>query len=130
MLLLAYDASPSAQRALEHAAKLAGQGGDVAVINVIPAPQAVSSRLETLSEADFDQQDTVLREAEALLALRGIEPQLLEAVGDPATEILAAAERTNAKTIVLGRSTTRRLGHAPLDSRLVRSAEADVLVVP
>lgn len=130
MLLLAYDASPSAQRALEHAAKLAGQGGDVAVINVIPAPQAVSSRLETVSEADWDQQDSVLREAEALLAHRGIEPQLLEAIGDPATEILAAAERTNAKAIVVGRSTTRRLGHVPLDSRLVRSAEADVLVVP
>ena len=130
MLLLAYDASPSAQRALEHAAKLAGQGGDVAVINVIPAPQAVSSRLETLSEAEWDQQDSVLREAEALLAHRGIEAQLLEAVGDPATEILAAAHRTNAKAIVVGRSRTRRRAHAPLDSRLVRDAEADVLVVP
>src|SRR5512132_4060724 len=127
MLLLAYDGSPTAKRALQHAARLVGRGGELAVINVIPT-QSVSSRLETVTEDERDHQARTLREANDLLVHRGIEPALIEAVGDPATEILDAAEKRNAELIVIGRSDRRRLGHAPLDSRLVRSAEADVLV--
>jgi nucleotide-binding universal stress UspA family protein len=130
MLLLAYDGSPVAKRALQHAANLVGPGGEVAVINVIAAPQSVSSRLETLTEDDLTEQASILGEAEALLGRYGIEPQLIEAIGDPAAEILAAAEKRDAETIVVGRSERRRLGHGPLDARLVRDARADVLVVP
>lgn len=130
MLLLAYDGSPASKRALRHAATLIGPGGELAVINVIPAPQSVSSRLETLTEADVTQQAGILSEAKALLGRDGIEPQLIEAIGDPTTEILATAERLSAETIVVGRSERRHLGHGPLDSRVVRGARADVLVVP
>jgi nucleotide-binding universal stress UspA family protein len=130
MLLLAYDGSPVAKRALQHAASLVGAGGELAVINVIPAPQFVSSRLETLTEADVAQQASILSEAEALLGRHGIEPQLVEAIGDPATEILAGAEQLNADTIVVGRTERRHRARGPLDSRVVRGARADVLVVP
>lgn len=130
MLLLAYDGSPGAKRALQHAARLVGRGGEIAVVNVISAPQAVSSRLETLTEADVNRQSSILDEAKALLARRGIEARLVEAIGDPATEILAAAENQNADTIVVGRTQKRHIAHGPLDSRLVRTARADVLVVP
>jgi nucleotide-binding universal stress UspA family protein len=130
MLLLAYDGSPTAKRALQHAAKLVGPGGEIAVVNVIRAPQSVSSRLETVTEADLTRQSSVLDEAKALLARRGIEAQLIEAIGDPATEILAAAKKQDADTIVVGRTQRRHLAHGPLDSRLVRAARADVLVVP
>jgi nucleotide-binding universal stress UspA family protein len=129
MLLLAYDGSPVAKRALRHAAMLVGRGGKVAVINVIPV-QSVSSRLETVTDAERSRQASTLREAGVALGRFGIEPELIEAVGDPATEILAAAEETRAKTIVVGRSERRHLGHGSLDSRLVRGAQADVLVVP
>jgi nucleotide-binding universal stress UspA family protein len=129
MMLLAYDASPSAQRALLHAAELLGPGGELAVINVIPA-QWVSSRLETVTDEERDGQARTLREANDLLARRGIEAELIEAVGDPATEILDAAEKRKAEIIVIGRSDRRHLARGPLDTRLVRSAGADVLVVP
>ncbi len=129
MLLLAYDGSPTAKRALQHAARLVGRGGELAVINVIPA-QSVSSRLETVTEDERDQQARTLREANDLLAQRGIEPELIEAVGDPATEILDAAEKRNAELIVIGRSDRRHLARGALDTRLVRNAAADVLVVP
>jgi nucleotide-binding universal stress UspA family protein len=128
VLLLAYDGSAVAKRALEHAATLVGRGGEVAVINVIPA-QSVSSRLETVSDDERSRQASILHEARAALGRRGIEPQLIEAVGDPVTEILAAAEATNAGTIVVGRSERRHLAHGSLDERLVRGAKADVLVV-
>lgn len=129
MLLLAYDGSPTAKRALQHAAGLVGRGGELAVVNVIPA-QSVSSRLETVTEDERDQQARTLREANDLLAHRGIEPELIEAVGDPATEILEAAEKRNAELIVIGRSERRHLARGALDTRLVRNAAADVLVVP
>lgn len=128
MLLLAYDGSPVAKRALRHAAMLVGRGGKLAVVHVITV-QSVSSRLETVTDEERSRQAGILREARVALSRFGIEPELIEAVGDPATEILAAAEESNAKTIVVGRSERRRLAHGPLDSRLVRTAQADVLVV-
>jgi nucleotide-binding universal stress UspA family protein len=129
VLLLAYDGSSVSKRALEHAATLVGRGGKLAVINVIPA-QSISSRLETVTNEERGRQASILHEARVALDRRGIEPQLIEAVGDPATEILAAAEATNAGTIVVGRSQRRHLPHGSLDSRLVRDAQAAVLVVP
>jgi nucleotide-binding universal stress UspA family protein len=127
MFLLAYDGSPAAQRALDHAAGLVGPGGELAVVNVIPS-QSVSSRLQTVSDRERTQQAAILREAKALLARRGVDAHVIEAVGDPVTEILAAAEASNAETIVVGRGRRRRL-HGSLSARIVRSAGSDVLVV-
>jgi nucleotide-binding universal stress UspA family protein len=129
VLLLAYDGSSVSKRALERAATLVGRGGQIAVINVIPT-QSISSRLETVTDEERGRQASILHEARVALGRRGIEPQLIEAVGDPVTEILAAAEATNAGTIVVGRRERRHLAHGSLDSRLVRDAQAAVLVVP
>jgi nucleotide-binding universal stress UspA family protein len=128
MFLVAYDGSAAAKRALEHAARLAGPGGDLAVINVIPV-QSLSARLQTVSDEESGRQQRILDEAKAGLARHGIDPQLIGAVGDPTAEIVAAAGRTNAATIVVGRSRRRRVVHGRLASRLVRQAKADVLVV-
>lgn len=128
MLLLAYDGSPAARRALEHASTLVGRGSELAVINVIPA-QSISSRLETVTEEERSRQASILGEARVALVRRRIASQLIEAVGDPATEILAAAEQRNVETIVVGRSEGRHLAHGSLASRLVRDAHCDVLIV-
>jgi nucleotide-binding universal stress UspA family protein len=74
VLLLAYDGSPVAKRALEHAATLVGRGGELAVVNVIPV-RSVSSRLETVSDDERSRQASILREARAALGRRGIEPR-------------------------------------------------------
>jgi nucleotide-binding universal stress UspA family protein len=128
LFLLAYDASPAAKRALEHAAKLVGRGGELAVVNVIPV-QSVSARLQTVSDDQRSRQADILEEARALLARRGIQPRLIDAAGDPVAEILAAAEATGAGTIVVGRGGRRHLLHGSLSSQLVRGAGNDVLVV-
>ena len=128
MFLVAYDGSPAANLALHHAAALVGPGGEVAVINVFPV-QSVSSRLETVSDRERSRQAGLLHDAELQLRRHGIEPRMIAAAGDPATEILAAAEATNAGTIVVGRSHRRHLMHGPLASKLVRRAHCDVLVV-
>ena len=48
-ILVGYDGSEAARRALVHAAELVGRGATLGVINVITT-QAVSSRLETVRD--------------------------------------------------------------------------------
>jgi nucleotide-binding universal stress UspA family protein len=129
-MLVPYNGSALAQRALQHAADLVGPGGDVAVIHVI-AVQSVSSRLQTVSEKQQAEQDSLLREAEEELARRGVKAQIVRAAGDPATEILAAAAAMEADVIVVGRrrGLAKRVVRGSLSGTLVRRAASDVLVV-
>ncbi len=129
-ILVAYDGSPEATRALLHAAELVGPGGSLSVLNVIEV-QAVSSRLETVSVEQRDRQGELLREAQKLLAGRLIDITPIAAAGEPVTEIRAAAERTGAEMIVVGRrgGLRRRVIPGSVSARLVRRAPCDVLVV-
>jgi nucleotide-binding universal stress UspA family protein len=128
-VIVGYDGSEPAQRALEHAAELVGRNGTVSVINVIKA-QSVSSRLVTLTDKERAAQGRLLRESERALNSLGVVATLIAAAGDPATEILAASESIGASVIVIGRrkrSRPRLVGS--LSNTLVRRAGIDVLVV-
>lgn len=127
-VLVAYDDSPEARRALEHAIALTEPGGRLTVINVIPA-QAVSSRLQTISDDRRKRQEHLLRGTQRRLAQRGIKASVLTAVGDPLTEILAAADALEASTLVVGRRLGRHVLHSSLGDRLVKRARCDVLIV-
>jgi nucleotide-binding universal stress UspA family protein len=127
-VLLAYDGSAPAQRALVHAANLARPGDVVNVVNVMPEP-GVSARMEPPIE-ERNRQWHFLDEAERYLAGRDLEVRKFGPVGDAAVEILAAAEQIGADVIVVARRHGRRahlLGS--ISSRLVHSAKCDVLVV-
>ena len=128
-ILVGYDGSEAARRALVHAAVLVGRGGTLGVINVITT-QAVSSRLETVRDGERGQQRKLLQEAKMLLGEWEVQMTPVKAVGDPATEIRAAAEESGAGIVVVGRgSGLRRLIHGSVSTRLVRQAPCDVLVV-
>jgi len=129
-VLVAYDGSAVARRALEHAARLVGAGGTVSVVNVVQA-QSVSSRLVTVSDAQRTTQDELLDEAERLLDRHDVRANLIRAAGDRSAEILSAARAVDAGVIVVGRNrqTAPHLVHRSLSSTLARRAAADVLVV-
>ena len=129
-MIVAYDGSEPARRALGHAAELVGRGGTLTVINVVSV-QRVSSRLETVSEHERTTQDHLLLEAATLLEGRGVNANAVHAAGDPATEILSAARSIGADVIVVGRRrrTVPHLVHGSLDNTLARRATCDVLVV-
>jgi nucleotide-binding universal stress UspA family protein len=129
-VIVAFDGSEPARRALDHAADLVGRGGSLCVIHVI-ATQALSSRLETVSESERAAQDRLLEESERILARHGVGAELVAVAGDPATEILAAADSLGAGVIVIGRRrrSRRHLVRTSLSSTLVRRAGTDVLVV-
>jgi len=128
-ILVGYDGSEAARRALVHAAQLVGRGGTVDVINVITA-QPVSARIETLSDRERSRQRKLLQEAKVVLGEWEVGMTPLKAVGDPTTAIRTAAEETGAGIVVVGRgSGLRRLIHGSVSTRLVRQAPCDVLVV-
>jgi nucleotide-binding universal stress UspA family protein len=129
IVIVGYDGSEPAKRALEHAADLVGRHGSVSVINVIKA-QSVSSRLVTLTDRERAAQDRLLRESQRVLGNLGVVATLIPAAGEPAAEILAAAESIGAGVIVIGRRkrSTPRLARS-LSNTLVRRAGIDVLVV-
>jgi nucleotide-binding universal stress UspA family protein len=129
IVIVGYDGSEPAKRALEHAAELVGRRGSVSVINVIKA-QSVSSRLVTLTDKERATQDRLLAESERMLGSLGVVATLIPTAGDPATEILAAAESIGAGVIVIGRRKRSRPRMArSLSNILVRRAGIDVLVV-
>jgi nucleotide-binding universal stress UspA family protein len=128
-VLVAYDGSPAARRALEHGADLVRPGDEVSVIHVMREP-GISSRLEPPREP-LTHQHQVLSEAASLLAGRGIETHTVASTGDVAVEVLAAAERLPADVIVVARRHGHHVPHVlgSISGRIVRGASCDVLVV-
>jgi nucleotide-binding universal stress UspA family protein len=100
-VLVAYDGSSAARRALEHAADLARPGDGMTVVNVMHEP-GVSARMEPPSERL--RQEEILADARGYLACRGIEARMLAKVaGNAAHEVLAAADHVGADVLVVAR---------------------------
>ena len=99
------------------------------MINVIGS-QPVSARVGSLVDGERKRQQKILYEAQALLGEWDVRMTPLKAVGDPTSEIRAAAEEKGARVIVVGHgSGIRRLIDGSVSARLVRKAPCDVLVV-
>jgi nucleotide-binding universal stress UspA family protein len=126
-LIVAYDGSAEARRALDHAAALAGPGGEVTVINVVAA-QAVGASLEPVGDAQRARQRARLEEARALLDRKGLRVRTVAAAGDPFYEISALARGRGQAVVIVGRR-RHLLPRRSLTTRLVRGAPCDVLVV-
>jgi len=128
-ILVGFDGSDASKRALVHAAKLVGRGGNLDVINVIGS-QPVSARIGSPVDGERQRQRKVLHEAQTLLDEWEVRMNPHSAIGDPTSEIRAAAEESGAGVIVVGRgSGLRRLLDGSVSARLVRRAPCDVLVV-
>lgn len=131
-VLVAYDGSDSARRALEQAAQLAHDGVALTVVSVAePLPQVGRAPAMRLPEEDAKRKRN-LAEATALLKERGVEATAVERHGDAATMILDEAEAENADLIVMG---TRGLGAGKrwllgsVSTKVLHHAGCNVLVV-
>jgi nucleotide-binding universal stress UspA family protein len=126
-VVVAYDGSAAARRALARTAELGRPDGNVTVVNVMPEV-AVSARIgpppERLRQLD------ALEDAQRFLAGRGIDTRTAAPIGDAASEILATAERVRADLLVIARR-GGRMAHVlgSTSSHVVRAAKCDVLVV-
>jgi nucleotide-binding universal stress UspA family protein len=133
-ILVAYDASDSARRALDRAAELAEKfGSEVVVTSVAPlmvgSPRSSGPVDPTDSPAHHQDE---LREAEAHLRERGIEAQLVAATGDPAGAIAMLAEERDADLVVVGTrepSFAERVLRHSVSAGVAKRVHRDVLIV-
>jgi nucleotide-binding universal stress UspA family protein len=132
VVLFAYDGSLFSKRALRYAKRF-GSDARVTVIAVVPvlieAPRTEQSAAPEHGAREAKRQ---LDEAKAILAEDGVEAEFIQAVGNPAAEIITAAEERDADLIVVGhrgRSAISRFIEGSVSDRVVRHATCDVLVV-
>lgn len=127
-ILIGYDGSDCARRALELVASLATDETEIVVASVaepfsfgIPDPSSV------------EEHQRLLDEGRHLLAAQGIETRSLEPLGDPAEALVSAAKRIGADLLVVGTHTRGRVGRLVLGSiatAVLHHAPCSVLVVP
>jgi nucleotide-binding universal stress UspA family protein len=130
-VVLAFDGSEGARRALDLLLRLAPAPDHVTVVGVaegVPLFGYAGTLPSPEQEAERDRQ---LAEAEEALARVGIPVTRARRVGDPATAILDVAERDGAELIVMG---TRGLGTAErwligsVSDKVLHHAHCSVLV--
>jgi nucleotide-binding universal stress UspA family protein len=132
-ILVGYDGSGEAKRALEWAAKLyrAEPGSSITVIGVAPALDAAPRIPDAVDPtSDLPLHERQLAEATSILAAAA---ETILRVGRPAEEILDTAEEGNFDLVVLGHrgmGAARRFLMGSVSERVVRHATRPVLVVP
>ena len=121
-IVLGYDESPEAGRAVRRTAEIAKLlDARVVVTSVAPILAPAGRGIGPYDPADPPERHRELAcDAAALLTEHGIEAEALVAVGDPADAIVKAADEHGADLIVVG------MTHHPHLARLLGSVSDDV----
>lgn len=130
-ILLAYDGSDGARRALEAVLRLAGSTDHVAVVGVAEGIPLFGHAGTLPSPEQEQERDRQLAEAAAALAEHGIPVTTAGRTGDPATAILDAAEKEGLELIVMGTrglSTAERWLLGSVSDKVLHHARCSVLV--
>lgn len=123
-IVLAYNDTDASNRALERAAELAGfYKAKLVVTSVVPVLVGAEPSPEPGQE---------LQRADARLRELGVEPELVEAVGEIAEAIVEVGDSREADLIVVGTrepSQVERLLGQSVSEGVQRMARCDVLIV-
>lgn len=133
-IVIAYDGTEPAERALERAADVAKAFGSKLVVTsvapaMVPASHTTGAIDPTDTPADHDAQ---LADARSKLAARDVEAEFQPAVGEPANAIVAVADAAGADLIVVGTrepNFVQRLLGQSVSGSVARHARCDVLIV-
>jgi nucleotide-binding universal stress UspA family protein len=132
-IVVGYDGSDAATRALGRAAETAGEHGTVVIVTTEPQLFSCGPSAEPLIEPGDDAW-RLLADAQAIVAERGTVANVIVAArkGDPAEELLNMARSVDADRIVVGRrgrNFVARMLMGSVATRVVEHAPCDVLVV-
>ena len=130
-IVVGYDGSEAARRALERVAALARNGADVTVVS---APPVNFSSLgpQPPDEADLPEHARQVEEARGILARSWVDARGVDRPGIPADVILEEAENVGADLIVVGtgrKNVAERLVLGSVSEKVLHHAPCDVLVV-
>lgn len=142
-VLVGYDESEPATRAVERGADLAWALGarlvvaSVAATPLVPDPEGRVERLSAgarrMAPLQPPGEQPRLDRAADLLRGRGVDVELVPAVGDPAEALLELADETDADVIVVGAGTAsvleRPLTGGSVPAAVLGRSQRDVLVV-
>jgi nucleotide-binding universal stress UspA family protein len=130
-IVVGYDGSDAAKRALKRATALAGEQGRVVVV-AAAEPHARTGITEGahLDPSEVERRREDLEEAQSLLAGGGSEVTTIEAQGDPGDVIVEAAKDADLAIVgSRGLNPLQRLLLGSVSSKVVHRADCDVLVV-
>ncbi len=137
-IVLAADGSKFTKKALAFLLNhetLAGEGDEVLVLNVQPTmPPRVRTMVGSAAVNAYqrDEAEAVLAPIRKLLERKGVAWRCDWKVGEPAAQILAAAEKSKAHMIVMGTHGYGAIGRAVMGSvanRVLQGAKIPVLLV-
>ena len=131
-ILFAYDGSEESRRALRYAERLVADDSVIVIsvaTSLIEAPRTVEWTDPSIERERLAEQ---LEEVRDLMAGAGVQAEIISTIGNPAAEILSAAESRAVELIVVGRrgqSAVERFLMGSVSDRVVQHAPCDVLVV-
>lgn len=136
VVVVAYDGSAPAQRAVERAVT-STDGEEIVLLRVVEVADGmldagIEMVQERLREMRQEESEALSAEIRELLESEPVEFRIETAAGDPAREIVAFAEAEDASEIVIGSHGRDRLSRVLLGSvaeRVVRRAPTTVTVV-
>jgi nucleotide-binding universal stress UspA family protein len=130
-ILVAYDHSEEAVKALEHATNLVEEDDELIIIMVIPS---VKDEVYGKSRDNMKVSEgrNILKEVEQELKERGIKTRTVVKKGDVADTILEIGNEYNCKLIVIGYKGISKIGRFSLGSvidRVSRNANRPILMI-
>jgi nucleotide-binding universal stress UspA family protein len=131
-IVVGFDGSEHARKALERAAELAGDETSIAVVSAADVTKFLAGGTSPIHPADEEARATALDEARSFMEERGIEAVFVRGTGNAADVILEEAEESGADLIIIGtrgNNVAKRLLLGTVSTNVVHHAPCDVLIV-
>ena len=130
-IVVGYDGSEAAKRALERATTIAGESKRIVVVAAAESRAGAGiTEGAHLDPSEVERRRRDLEDAKAYLSGRGIEAQTIEAQGDPGDVVVEMAKDADLAIVgSRGLNPLQRLLVGSVSSKVVHRADCDVLVV-